>query len=272
MGNTLCIIVGIVYAAVIVFGYLKRQKVKKVSEINVSSGITTSEAASKILLSSSLYSEEELLEQEQLQEEEDEEEDEEPNRRRFNFAGSQKEEVVKKETIEVQLGTELVTDESDYISINYGEKKISISQDIYNSTSMTDIGTSAYYASKLIAEYKKPFKYSFISFITLLPRLVIQISWLICAAYIVGAMPLTENVMAYISIATLISFAINLLNIFYPKYIATKALSRMIKNEIITENELVNANIVVSSLAESEITDCFGFLKFFLRKIMGYDI
>ena len=262
------------YAAVIVFGYFKKQKSKKLAEKTVSSNMTASETANKILLSSSLFTEDEIIEQEEQNAELNEEvEEDEPTRRRFNFAGSQREEeIVKEEKIVSLIGTEIIEDENDYIDINYGEKKVQISKDIYNSTSVTDVGEAAYYASKLIAEYNKPFRFTFISFITFLPKLIIQIGWLICAAYIVGALPLTETAMFYVSIAIMVSFGFSLLNILYPKYIATKALNRMVKHEIITEKEIDDMNIVVSSLAESEITNCFGFLKFFLRKVMGYGI
>lgn len=158
-------------------------------------------------------------------------------------------------------------------NINYEDRKIMLSDDICDSSTTVSAGIAAYQSISLISEFQeKTFKDGFINFITWLPKIIIQIGWLLCIVPIFGIFMMSEKMAFIISIAVFVSFLLNLLRIFKPKELAEIAVDELIEEKIINENEVEKVYDVTNALAYKEITSCFGLLRWFLVKYMGYNL
>lgn len=280
MSLILCIMCFVLYAVVILFGYFQKKKVEEHSKKIIIKNMSAGEVAHTILKHHGLVTELDMDEDDE-QEENDEDEEVEvvEDRPRFKFesldAGQNGEEVVVQTTVSDTkdfAGVRRIKDDTNVCDIHYGDDVIEMSSDLYDSKTFSAISKAAYTASKFVIEHNKPFKYQLISIFTFIPKLIVQIGWLLCAAQIFGLLIFNDFIFSIIASVIIGSIMVSLLNILYPKHIAENAMQDLILLGIIQENEVTTAFNAINCLAEAEVTSCFGLLKFFLRNLMGYKI
>ena len=278
IGTIGCIVCIAFYVITIVVGFFLNKKLFDNDIEGVKSGKTAGEVANIIL--------EKYFGTDEIAENNEEIDDEEVNdevaideeKPRFGFDATEEHTENNDEITKINMPTyQNVTRLDDKLhtySIDFEENKVVLSSDIYDSTSLDAIGIAAYQAMSLLSNYDedKPAKFSFISFVTAIPKLILQIGWLVAVLPFLGVVNLSIGTVITLNIIVIVSFLLNLLNIFYPKYIAEKAIDELIEEKIIDESEVETVFETTNVLANKTATSCFGFLRWFLRKFMGYDV
>ena len=278
IGTIGCIVCIAFYVITIVVGFFLNKKLFDNDIESVKSGKTAGEVANIIL--------EKYFGTDEIAENNEEIDDEELNdevaideeKPRFGFDATEEHTENNDEITKINMPTyQNVTRLDDKLhtySIDFEENKVVLSSDIYDSTSLDAIGIATYQAMSLLSHYDedKPAKFSFISFVTAIPKLILQIGWLVAVLPFLGVVNLSIGTVITLNIIVIVSFLLNLLNIFYPKYIAERAIDELIEEKIIDESEVETVFETTNVLANKTATSCFGFLRWFLRKFMGYDV
>lgn len=281
-GAICCLICLLIYAVFIVIGFFLNKKLNNSVAEDIKSKVTAGEIVQI------LFKKYNLEPVDKQNEDENENEDELPEtieedsllskiRKENHFKFDTTDEIeknldeptYKKEKYEC---IERVNDKLGMYDINYEENKIILSDDLCDSATTVSSGIAAYQAIKLIAAYQEPsLRNTFISFITGIPRLIIQIGWLLCAIPLFGVIPLSNTATLILAVSIMVSFLLNLLRIIEPRENAEIAINELIEEKIINENEVEPVYDATNALAYKEVTSCFKFLRWFL-KYMGYNV
>ena len=281
-----CIVSIALYAITIIVGLFLKRKLFDDSIGSAKSEMTAGEVANAILTKYGFGSEIDNNEEDNNEEDIDEESNEddeteesnadEVGKPRFNFNATN-EEIDEKLLSSINATTyetvDRIDDKIQTYGVNYGDGNIFLSSDIYDSKSLDAIGIAAYQAMSLVCECDetKPAKFSLISFLTAIPRCILQVGWLAAVIPFLGVLSLSVKTVLIVNIIVIVAFLLNLLSLLYPKYIAEKTVEELISEQIIGENEVEIVYETTNVLANKTATSCFGFLRWFL-KLMGYDV
>lgn len=282
IGTIGCIISIALYFITIAIGFFLEKKLFDDEIGSVKSGKTAGEVANILLEKYGINSQERTDDENELEEDEEYEENEDiedfEETSRFSFATTDEHIADEEETSVVSMPTypnvNRVDKKIHTYGVDYDENKVFLSSDIYDSTSLDAVGIAAYQAMSLLSNYDedKPAKYSLITIITAIPKLVLQIGWLAAILPFLGVIELSIMTVIVLNCIVIGSFLLNLLNILYPKYIAEKVVEELIEEKVIDESEVETIFETTNVLANKTATSCFGFLRWFLRKFMGYDV
>ena len=272
-----CIVSIALYAITIIVGLFLKRKLFDDSIGSAKSEMTAGEVANAILTKYGFGSEIDNNEEDNNEDDETEESNaDEVGKPRFNFNATN-EEIDEKLLSSINATTyetvDRIDDKIQTYGVNYGDGKIFLSSDIYDSKSLDAIGIAAYQAMSLVCECDetKPAKFSLISFLTAIPRCILQVGWLAAVIPFLGVLSLSVKTVLIVNIIVIVAFLLNLLSLLYPKYIAEKTVEELISEQIIGENEVEIVYETTNVLANKTATSCFGFLRWFL-KLMGYDV
>lgn len=271
-----CIICLCIYAIFIIIGFFLNKKLNNINADDTKSGVVAGKIVDIIF---NKYGLEPIKNNETENIEETEENNKNINteeKPRFQFDTT-------KDEVHLPEETDYIKDEFECVEriegklnsydINYEDRKIMLSDDLCDSSTTTSVGIAAYQSISLISEFQeKTLRDSFISFITCVPKIIIQIGWLLCVIPVLGVMNVSNGVSAVIAISIFVSFLLNLLRIIKPKENAEIAVEELIEEKIINEDEVETVYDVTNALAYKEVTSCFGLLRWFLRKYMGYNV
>ena len=163
-------------------------------------------------------------------------------------------------------------------TMNYGNDDkdgvyfVSLTEDLYHSNSFTAIGVAAFEASSIYCMKHKSILYSIISLLSAIPKVILQIAWIFFIMIMFNTIYVSPAFLIGATAVTVLSFVLCFLEIFYQNKIADTAVNELIALSVIHENEVQDMVNLCGSLAIRHTVNCFSFLKWFLKKFLGYSL
>ena len=149
---------------------------------------------------------------------------------------------------------------------------VKITEDIYSSDDLGASVIAGYIATDCYCKKNKKILHHLISFLSIVPKMVLQISWILFVAGIFGNIVANNTVYVWATVITVLSFCISAMNFYYEKYVGENTILTLKELSIINESENKTVKKIINLIAINRTVNCFKLLYWFARRILGYDI
>ena len=145
-----------------------------------------------------------------------------------------------------------------------------LSKDLYSSDSVAAVSFAAYETTKLCESIGKPMWAKVISGLSIIPKIINQISWIICAFGMIGFLDIASNLSLYVGVISLVCILIPSLNWCYYSYIVSASIKNLSDNNLIADSDKKWCIEIMNKISLSDSLSYMKSMSWFLKKILGY--